>query len=145
MKRVARKSVYDGREFDSILELNAYKLLQLLKVDFTFHEHSFTLIEGYKVEAYSQKTKKVYLSKVQPITYTPEFKIQGPGNLIIYIEMKGFFEEASRLRWKMFKKQLKENEKAFLMKSNGDLTRILEIYGINGRIDSERLQQQFDL
>lgn len=145
MKRTARKSVYDGKEFDSILELNAYKLLQLMRINFTFHEHTFTLQEGYQVHAFSQKTKKVYKSKVSPITYTPEFRIPAPNGIEIFIEMKGFFEPASRLRWKMFKKQLKENQRAFLIKSNADLTRILEIYNIKGQIDTDRLRQQFEL
>jgi hypothetical protein len=145
MKRNNRKSIYDSREFDSDLELRAYKLLQMLRVKFTFHERTFTLLEGYKVHAYSQKTKKIYKSSVDSMNYTPEFIIPAPGDLELIIEMKGFFESAARLKWKIFKSQLKSNQRALLLKNLGDLETILAIYEVPRGLDNKKFTQQFKL
>ena len=145
MPRYARKSIYDSRQFDSTLELNAYKHLQLLKIDFTFHENTFVLQKSYKLDTFNQTTKKIYKASIQPIKYTPEFRLESPLGLIIYIEMKGFEEGVFKIKWKLFRKSLKENERAFLIKSVGDLQTVLQIFNIGGRIDPQKFQQQFDL
>jgi len=145
MGRGARTSVYDGKQFDSQLEVGAYRLLQMMKIEFTFHENKYTLLEGYTVHAYSQQTKKVYKSKVGGMTYTPEFIIPAPEGIELIIEMKGHMEPAFRIKWKIFKSKLEPHQRAFIVKSNGDLVHILEIYGVQGRVDRDKLQQQFDL
>lgn len=98
--------------FDSKFEWRVYKYLESQKLEFDFHPEKTILQPGFQCLALNAKGK-LFKSTVRPITYTPDFKIIC-GDKIIYLETKGFFTEASRLRVKLFQHQLKPNELFFI-------------------------------
>ena len=130
MKFKNRPAVFNGIKFDSQLELKGYRYLKMLKVPFRFHAKTFTLFKGYTIEEFSQKTKKLYIATVRPMTYTPEFEIKCPNGIILFIEMKGVRTESFNLKWKIYRKQLKSNQRAIIIKNIADLDRILDLYHV---------------
>ena len=79
-------------------------------------KHSFTVFDAlvYPQACYEGTPKKLYNkgSKVRSITYTPDF-VDPNGKWII--ETKGYANESFPLRWKLFKKHLKENNLAYVL------------------------------
>ena len=100
----AKKSTYDGKNFQSNLELYCYE------------ETTFTIFDAlvYPQACYEGTAKKLYNkgSKIRPITYTPDF-VDPNGKWII--ETKGYANESFPLRWKLFKKHLKDNNKQYVL------------------------------
>ena len=90
----AKKSTYDGKTFQSNLELYCYKELEKAKVNVDYEEHTFTIFDPivYPQACYEGTTKKLYNkgSKIRPITYTPDF-VDPNGKFII--ETKGYANE----------------------------------------------------
>jgi len=104
--------------FDSNFERQFYLKLESLGVNFIFHPPSRELVPSFKVPAISRgKEVKLILSTVRSINYTPDFLIYCKDGTHIYIETKGFFEDAARLRYKLFQKSLKSNEQCFIIYS----------------------------
>lgn len=128
-----RKVVYKGILFDSVLERNAYRRLEFLNVDFTYHKTTYKILTGYKVKSWSSKTKRFYISKISDRHYTPEFIIKDRGREII-IEMKGFRTAVFNLKWDLFRKNLKENQEAYLIKTIPDLTLLIQALKIKSNI-----------
>ena len=114
--RNAKKSSYKGLDFKSNLELHCYKKLEEAKVPVKYEEKTFTIFPAmvYPQACYEGTTKKLYNkgSKIRPITYTPDF-VDPNGKFII--ETKGYANESFPLRWKLFKKHLKDNNHHYVL------------------------------
>ena len=112
----AKKSTYDGKEFKSNLELYCYKKLEESEILVEYEENTFTIFPAtvYPQACYEGTTKKLYNkgSKIRPITYTPDF-VDPEGKFII--ETKGYANESFPLRWKLFKKHLKDNDHRYVL------------------------------
>lgn len=109
------KSTYDGIDFDSQLEVYCYKALKLAGLEFEYGQHSYTLIDAFKCisdsyEGDKRKGPDMYIKSknLQKISYKPDFIITGKFTYII--ETKGMIaNEAFPIRWKLFKRYLKDN------------------------------------
>ena len=112
----AKKSSYKGLNFKSNLELHCYKKLEAAKIDVKYEEETFTIFQAlvYPLACYEGTAKKLYNkgSKIRPITYTPDF-VDPNGKFII--ETKGYANESFPLRWKLFKKHLKDNNHHYVL------------------------------
>ena len=112
----AKKSTYDGKNFQSNLELYCYKQLEEAEIPVEYEEHTFTIFPAtvYPQACYEGTSKKLYNkgSKIRPITYTPDF-VDPNGKFII--ETKGYANESFPLRWKLFKKHLKDNNHHYVL------------------------------
>ena len=112
----AKKSSYKGLDFKSNLELHCYKKLEEAKVPVKYEKKTFTIFPAmvYPLACYEGTTKRLYNkgSKIRPITYTPDF-VDPKGKFII--ETKGYANESFPLRWKLFKKHLKDNNHHYVL------------------------------
>ena len=112
----AKKSTYDGKNFQSNLELYCYKQLKEAKIKVKYEEKTFIIFPAmvYPLACYEGTPKKLYNkgSKIRPITYTPDF-VDPNGKFII--ETKGYANESFPLRWKLFKKHLKDNNHHYML------------------------------
>tara|TARA_Y100001973_G_scaffold98063_1_gene155105 strand:+ start:137 stop:568 length:432 start_codon:yes stop_codon:yes gene_type:complete len=111
-----KKSKYKGIEFQSKLELYCYKELEKAKIDIRYEKDTFTIFDGlvYPQACYEGTVRKLYNkgSKIRPITYTPDF-VDPKGKFII--ETKGYANESFPLRWKLFKKHLKDTNQQYVL------------------------------
>ena len=85
---------YDGLNFKSKLEVHCYKRLLENNIKTEYESNRFTLVESFKFNGES----------IRQMTYTPDFV----GDDYI-IECKGNMNDAFPLRWKLFKRHLKDN------------------------------------
>ena len=111
----AKKSTYDGKNFQSNLELYCYKGLQAVKIPVEYEETTFTIFDAfvYPQACYEGTARKLYnRNSVRAITYTPDF-VDPNGKWII--ETKGYANESFPLRWKLFKKHLKDNNHHYVL------------------------------
>tara|TARA_R110000744_G_scaffold83626_1_gene163773 strand:- start:690 stop:1121 length:432 start_codon:yes stop_codon:yes gene_type:complete len=112
----AKKSTYDGHEFQSNLELYCYKELEKANIPVEYEAYTFTIFDAllYPQACYEGTAKKLYNkgSKIRPITYTPDF-VDPRGKWVI--ETKGYANESFPLRWKLFKKHLKDNNLNYVL------------------------------
>ena len=99
----AKKSTYDGKEFKSNLELHCYKGLKAANIKVDYEDTTFTIFDPL---VYNKG------SKIRAITYTPDF-VDPNGKWII--ETKGYANESFPLRWKLFKKHLKDTQKQYVL------------------------------
>lgn len=93
-----KKRVINGVKFDSELELYCYNLLNMLGFSFEFQK---TIILQ---ERFRHKGKWI-----RPITIIVDFVVDH-NELKIYIDSKGMATEVSKLKYKMLKYALKEEE-----------------------------------
>jgi len=126
-----KKQTYDGIEFQSRLELHCYKSLEAAKIPVEYEETTFTIFPAtvYPQACYEGTTKKLYNkgSKIRPITYTPDF-VDPNGKWVI--ETKGYANESFPLRWKLFKKHLKETNKQYVLfmpRNKGQVDEVIEL------------------
>ena len=111
---VSKKVTYDGIQFASGLEKYMYQALKRAKIQAVYEGATFVLQEDFKfdVDSYERqsngKGKMVNRGqkKIQNIKYTPDFVSDS-----FIIECKGRANETFPLRWKMFKKYVKEHLK----------------------------------
>jgi len=124
----SKKATYNGIEFQSLLEKRMYQLLHEEEIPVEYEEHSFTVFDAlvYPQACYEGTPKKLYNkgSKVRSITYTPDF-VDPNGKWII--ETKGYANESFPLRWKLFKRHLKENNLAYVLFMPRNKTQCLEV------------------
>ena len=124
----AKKSTYDGKNFQSNLELYCYKQLKEAKIFVEYEETTFTIFDAlvYPQACYEGTSKKLYNkgSKIRPITYTPDF-VDPNGKFII--ETKGYANESFPLRWKLFKKHLKDNNKQYVLFMPRNKKQVIEV------------------
>ena len=110
----SKKVTFDGIKFASGLEKYMYQALKKAKIKAEYEGKTYVVQEGFefKNESYERQSNgKGELvnrgsKKVLPIKYTPDFV---SGSFII--ECKGRANESFPIRWKMFKKYVKDNLK----------------------------------
>ena len=108
----AKKVTFDGIKFASGLEKYMYQALKKAKIKAKYEGQTYIVQEGFefKNESYERQCNgKGELinrgsKKVLPIKYTPDFVSDS-----FIIECKGRANESFPMRWKMFKKYVKEN------------------------------------
>jgi hypothetical protein len=108
----AKKVMFDGIQFASGLEKYMYQALKKAKIKAKYEGKTYIVQEGFefKNESYERQSNgKGELvnrgsKKVLPIKYTPDFISDS-----FIIECKGRANESFPMRWKMFKKYVKEN------------------------------------
>jgi len=108
----AKKVIYDGITFASGLEKYMYIALKKNKIKAIYEGETFVLQQGFMFdnESYERQSNgkgdmiNRGSKKILPIKYTPDFV----SNSFI-IECKGRANESFPIRWKMFKKYVKEN------------------------------------
>ena len=107
----SKKVTFDGIRFASGLEKYMYQALKKAKIYAEYEGATFVLQEDFKFEVDSyerQANGKGEMvnrgqKKIQNIKYTPDFVSSS-----FIIECKGRANETFPLRWKMFKKYVKE-------------------------------------
>ena len=108
----AKKVSFDGITFASGLERYMYQVLKKAKIKATYEGQTFVLQEGFMFNNESferQSNGKGDMvnrgqKKILNIKYTPDFVSDS-----FIIECKGRANESFPIRWKMFKKYVKEN------------------------------------
>ena len=111
---VSKKVTYDGIKFASGLEKYMYQALKNANIYAEYEGATFVLQEDFifDINSYERqangKGKMVNRGqkKIQNIKYTPDFVSDS-----FIIECKGRANETFPLRWKMFKKYVKEHLK----------------------------------
>ena len=109
---VSKKTTYVGITFASGLEKYMYRALKKAKIHAEYEGCTFTLQEGFMfdIESYERQSNgkgdmvNRGCKKILPIKYTPDFISDS-----FIIECKGRANESFPMRWKMFKKYVKEN------------------------------------
>lgn len=102
----ATKKEYKGIKFDSVLEVNCYKLLEKENLDFSYNSVTFDLLDSFRLKTISSYeylpsrgfgevlTKKGLKRKIPKMTITPDFYMREVINnskvLVFIIETKGF-------------------------------------------------------
>ena len=110
----SKKVTFDGIKFASGLEKYMYQALKKAEIKNEYEGKTYVVQEGFefKNESYERQSNgKGELinrgsKKVLPIKYTPDFISDS-----FIIECKGRANETFPLRWKMFKKYVKDNLK----------------------------------
>ena len=108
----SKKVTFDGVQFASGLEKYMYIALKKAKIKAKYEGQTYIVQEGFEFKNKSyerQGNGKGELvnrgsKKVLPIKYTPDFISDS-----FIIECKGRANESFPIRWKMFKKYVKEN------------------------------------
>ena len=108
----AKKVTFDGIKFASGLEKYMYVALKNAKIKSKYEGETYVLQEGFefKNESYERQSngKGEMVNrgnkKILNIKYTPDFVSDS-----FIIECKGRANESFPLRWKMFKKYVKNN------------------------------------
>ena len=122
------KNVYKGITFQSKLELCCYKELENNNIPVEYEKTTFTIFEGlvYPQACYEGTQRRLYNkgSKIRPITYTPDF-VDPNGKWIV--ETKGYANEAFPLRWKLFKKHLKDNNHHYVLFMPRNKKQVVEV------------------
>ena len=110
----SKKVTFDGIQFASGLEKYMYMALKKAKIKARYEGETYVLQEGFefKNKSYERQSNgkgdmiNRGSKKVLPIKYTPDFISDS-----FIIECKGRANESFPIRWKMFKKHVKENLK----------------------------------
>ena len=108
----SKKVICDGITFASGLEKYMYLALKEANIRADYEGKTYILQEGFMfdVESYERQSNgkgdmvNRGSKKVLPIKYTPDFISPS-----FIIECKGRANESFPMRWKMFKKHIKEN------------------------------------
>jgi hypothetical protein len=108
----AIRVTHDGVKFASGLEKHMYIALKKARIKAEYEGETFTLIDGFMFDSSSyerQSNGKGDMvdrgnKKILPIRYTPDFVGDG-----FIIECKGRANESFPMRWKLFKRYVKEN------------------------------------
>ena len=108
----AKKVSFDGIQFASGLEKYMYIALKEAKIQNVYEGKTFVLQEGFMFdnESYERQSNgkgsmvNRGSKKILPIKYTPDFVSDS-----FIIECKGRANESFPIRWKMFKKYVKEH------------------------------------
>ena len=108
----SKKVTFDGITFASGLERYMYQVLKKAKIKAIYEGQTFVLQEGFMFDNESferQSNCKGDMvnrgqKKILNIKYTPDFVSDS-----FIIECKGRANESFPIRWKMFKKYVKEN------------------------------------
>jgi len=93
-----KKVIVNGVKFDSKLEHYFHGYLELIGVDFDF-QHRITLVDKFR---FNDKG-------VRAMTLIVDFVIR-KGEKTYYVDTKGFATEVSKIKYKLLRNQLKEEE-----------------------------------
>jgi hypothetical protein len=118
--------------FDSEFERKCYILLEDAGFSFDFHPEQREVMPGLTTPAISRAKGqvKIFNSKVRSINYTPDFVIYCNNGINMFIEAKGYFEDSSRMRYKLFQATLSPTEHTYLVydkNNNKDLKELIKI------------------
>jgi len=110
----AKKVTFDGITFASGLEKYMYIALKKAKIKAKYEGETYVVQEGFefKNESYERQSNgkgdlvNRGCKKILPIKYTPDFISSS-----FIIECKGRANETFPIRWKLFKKYVKDNLK----------------------------------
>ena len=110
----SKKVTFDGIQFASGLEKYMYQALKKAKVKAAYEGETYVLQEAFHfdVDTYERQSNgkgdmvNRGQKKILNIKYTPDFV-----STSFIIECKGRANESFPLRWKMFKKYIKDNLK----------------------------------
>lgn len=94
--RNATPYTYNKITFKSKLEVFMYKLLEAEGWNFGYETVKYTVLTAF---SYGKE-------KVRAITYKPDFVLT---DIPVIVETKGFATEPFKLRWKLFKRHLVDN------------------------------------
>ena len=111
---VSKKTTYDGIKFASGLEKYMYMVLKKAKIHAIYEGATFVLQEDFvfNTDSYERQSNgkgemvNRGQKKIQNIKYTPDFVSDS-----FIIECKGRANESFPIRWKMFKKHVKDHLK----------------------------------
>lgn len=116
----AKKKEYNGIIFDSMLELNTYKLLEKENFEFTYNETTIVLADKFRLDninfynstrtrKFSQAlTKDGKKAVIGEMTFTPDF-ILGNEDTVIIIETKGWANDVYPYKRKLFFNSIKDS------------------------------------
>ena len=110
----SKKVTFDGIRFASGLEKYMYQALKKAKIKAKYEGATFVLQKDFKfnIDSYERQANgkgemvNRGQKKIQNIKYTPDFVSDS-----FIIECKGRANESFPIRWKMFKKHVKEHLK----------------------------------
>lgn len=108
--RNSQKVIDDGIKFDSKLEHYFYSGLKKYNIDFEL-KPKYILSSGFK---FGSET-------IRPITLSPDYLLTSHN---IIVETKGFETETFKIKWKLFKRHLvneNKNYKLVLLKSKKEI------------------------
>lgn len=111
-KKIQSKSkVVDGIKFKSLLEVYFYKKLKKHKLtkEYIYEKRTLNILDSFEFQN----------EKIRGIKYTPDWESSN-----CFIEIKGYANESFPIRFKLFKKYLKDNNmkhKVFLLKKKTDI------------------------
>ena len=139
----AKKVVYDGITFASGLEKYMYMALCKAKIKAKYEGETYTVFEGFEFDNDSfekqSNGKGEFVNrgckKILPVRYTPDFIADD-----FIIECKGRANESFPIRWKMFKKYVKDNlpnVTLYKPQNQKDCDKVVELI-INKRKNNER-------
>ena len=140
---VAKKVMYNGITFASGLEKYMYIALCKAKIKAEYEGETYTVFEGFEFDNDSfekqSNGKGEFVNrgckKILPVRYTPDFIADD-----FIIECKGRANESFPIRWKMFKKYVKDNlpnVTLYKPQNQKDCDKVVELI-INKRKNNER-------
>ena len=140
---IAKKVMYNGITFASGLEKYMYIALCKAKIKAKYEGETYTVFEGFEFDNDSfekqSNGKGEFVNrgckKILPVRYTPDFIADD-----FIIECKGRANESFPIRWKMFKKYVKDNlpnVTLYKPQNQKDCDKVVELI-INKRKNNER-------
>ena len=140
---VAKKVMYNGITFASGLEKYMYIALCKAKIKAKYEGETYTVFEGFEFDNDSfekqSNGKGEFVNrgckKILPVRYTPDFIADD-----FIIECKGRANESFPIRWKMFKKYVKDNlpnVTLYKPQNQKDCDKVVELI-INKRKNNEK-------
>ena len=140
---VAKKVMCDGITFASGLEKYMYLSLKKAKIKSAYEGATYIVLDGFEFENESfekqSNGKGEFVNrgckKILPVRYTPDFIADD-----FIIECKGRANESFPLRWKMFKKYVKDNMPNVTLykpQNQKDCDKVVELI-INKRNNNEK-------
>lgn len=115
--RGAEDCFYNGVHFKSKLEKRAAIALDKMGIEYKYEPKSFILVEGFKPKVPYIVDSCLKTGKVRNLSYTPDFRIKING-YTVFIEMKGFANDAYPIRRKLFLKYLERKTKCIFVEAH---------------------------
>ena len=114
----AQPNEYDGIQFRSVFEANAYRKLKENGFSPLYEAEKVILFKGFKPlrcwykDGVPVLTPKLKIPKILDIVYTPDFKLEING-MTVYIEIKGFPNDVYPLKRKLFLRKINDENAMF--------------------------------
>jgi len=93
--------------FDSLFEYKCYKVVtEAFGEEYVdFNPEPIHLFDAFK-DITGIKDGKLQTTSIRKCQYTPDFIITCPDGYTVYVESKGYFFDASRIRYKIFQNKI---------------------------------------